>query len=166
MKKKAVISVLVIEYQMAYGQWNSWLRPIELKSHWELLIQQSGRAGDWGHKVQTVTLVLCGWSGGGGGDFFFRLPSQDTFQLNILCLARGIRGDSKNTGDFFKIISTWYFFLFFIFLSPFFLLAVPYGIFVSQLETEPGPLAVRAWNPNHWITNEFPGSVFRSMYKW
>ena len=88
----------------------------------------------------------------------FSLPSQDTFQLNILCLARGIRGDSTNTGDFFKIISTRYFFSFF--LSFFFFSGHALWDFTFQSETEPGPLAVRAWSPNHWTTREFPKLYF------
>ena len=31
-----------------------------------------------------------------------------------------------------------------------------WGILVPQLGTEPGPLAVKAWNPNHWTAREFP----------
>ena len=44
------------------------------------------------------------------------------------------------------------------FFQCFFLCAVPHSLWdfiVSQLGIRPGPLAVRAWNPNHLINMEF-----------
>ena len=31
-----------------------------------------------------------------------------------------------------------------------------HGILAPQPRNEPGPLAVKAWSPNHWTTGEFP----------
>ena len=34
--------------------------------------------------------------------------------------------------------------------------AIPWGILVPWPKTEPTPLALKAWNPNHWTTRELP----------
>ena len=49
-----------------------------------------------------------------------------------------------------------HFILFFIFIIIFWLRLVFFRILVPQPGIEPVPLAVKAWNPNHWTAREFP----------
>ena len=41
-----------------------------------------------------------------------------------------------------------------------------YGIFVPRPGIEPGPSAVTAWSPNHWIARNFPIWLFLMRLLW
>ena len=34
-----------------------------------------------------------------------------------------------------------------------------FGILTPQPGSEPMPLAMKVWSPNHWITREFPSKI-------